>query len=40
MKRPTIFMRLSSTKEFGGLSLLMEWEGWIGKNIGGELEVK
>ena len=31
MKRPTIFMRLSSTKGFGGLSLLMECEGWIGK---------
>ena len=31
MKRPTIFMRLSSIKGFGGLSLLMECEGWIGK---------
>ena len=31
MKRPYIFMQLSSTKGFGGLSLLMECEGWIGK---------
>ena len=31
MERPHIFMQLSSTKGFGGLSLLMECEGWIGK---------
>ena len=31
MKRPYIFMQLSSTKGFGGLSLLMECEDWIGK---------
>ena len=31
MKRPYIFMQLSSTEGFGGLPLLMECEGWIGK---------
>ena len=31
MKRPTIFMWLRSIKGFRGLSLLMKWEGWIGK---------
>ena len=31
MKKRTIFMRLNSTKGFGGLSLFMEWEGWRGK---------
>ena len=43
MKRQYIFTWLSFTKEFRGLSLLMEWEGWIGKIIflvSGELEVK
>ena len=31
MKRLTIFMWLRSIKGFRGLSLLMKWEGWIGK---------
>ncbi|XP_066016203.1 uncharacterized protein [Pocillopora verrucosa] len=33
MKRPTIIMQLSFTKGFRGLSLLMEWEGWIVKTF-------